>query len=68
MDDFNNNYYYSNNDPGQGDPQNSYPYGDLGPELRPKRPKKKGGAGRVIALILVCALVGGAGIGGRAVQ
>ena len=64
MNDFNHNYY-SNPEPEQNDYHNSS-Y-DLGPELRPKRPKKRGGAGRIIALILACALVGGgAGVGGAA--
>jgi len=67
MDDFNNDYYQNTqNNNGPYQEQYNYSGNPVGPELRPKQ-KKKGGAGRVIALVLACALVGGgAGIGGAA--
>ena len=64
-----NEYRYYQQDPG---PQNGYGYqnpiptsgGPVGPE---QPPRKKGGWRKAIALVLVCALVGGgAGIGGAA--
>jgi len=71
MDDFNNNQNFQNNDDRWSRSGSSYSYmppeSSIGPELRPKRPRKKGGAGRIIALILACAIVGGgAGVGGAA--
>ena len=64
-----NEYMYYQQDP---DPQNRYSYqdpiptsgGPVGPEHSPKKP---GGWRKILALVLVCALVGGgAGAGGAA--
>ena len=68
MSDF--NFYNSENDGyrgGFGDYTDPIPTsgGPVGPESTP--PKKKGSAKRIVALVLVCALVGGgAGVGGAA--
>ena len=68
MSDF--NFYNSENDGyrgGFGDYTDPIPTsgGPVDPDSKP--PKKKGKAARVVALVLVCALVGGgAGVGGAA--
>lgn len=71
MSDF--NFYNSENDGyrgGFGDYTDPIPTsgGPVGPESTPPQPpKKKGKAARIVALVLVCALVGGgAGVGGAA--
>ena len=60
-------YYCSENDgdrPEQGD--NGAPHFDPGSPLRPRQ-KKSGGAGKIVAIVLACAVAGGAaGIGGAA--
>ena len=67
MDDFNNNYYHNQDDNNRWQEHYSSTGSPIGPELRPK--KKKGGAAKILALVLACAIVGtAAGAGGAALK